>query len=122
MRKYGKGVAHGGTYTAQAMSLAAAEKTLTILRDTDGPGRIADYGKAMQDGMHKVLTRAASRTASPAIQSMSGLFFSAEAPTTYRNWKLSDYTFYDTHGGQPDRHGRDVRARQPRALVHQLRT
>jgi glutamate-1-semialdehyde 2,1-aminomutase len=30
---------------------------------------------------------------------MSGLFFSAEAPTTYRNWKLSDYTFYDTMAG-----------------------
>ena len=31
--------------------------------------------------------------------SMSGLFFSAQAPTTYRNWKLSDYTFYDTMAG-----------------------
>ncbi len=30
---------------------------------------------------------------------MSGLFFSATAPTTYRNWKLSDYTFYDTMAG-----------------------
>ena len=31
LRKYGKGVAHGGTYTAQAMSLAAAEKTLQLV-------------------------------------------------------------------------------------------
>ena len=28
MRKIGRGVAHGGTYTAHSVSLAAAEKTL----------------------------------------------------------------------------------------------
>jgi glutamate-1-semialdehyde 2,1-aminomutase len=99
MRKYGKGVAHGGTYTAQAMSLAAAEKTLTILRDTDALDRIAAYGKAMQEGMHKVLSRRGIPHSFTGHYSMSGLFFSAQAPTTYRNWKLSDYTFYDTMAG-----------------------
>ena len=44
MRNFGRGVAHGGTYTAQAMSLAAAEKTLTILRDTTALADIAAYG------------------------------------------------------------------------------
>jgi glutamate-1-semialdehyde 2,1-aminomutase len=99
LRKYGKGVAHGGTYTAQAMSLAAAEATLTILKDTDALKNIAAYGQAMQDGMHKVLTKRGIPHSFTGHQSMSGLFFSAEAPTTYRNWKLSDYTFYDTMAG-----------------------
>ncbi len=27
---------------------------------------------------------------------MSGLFFANEAPGNYRDWKSSDYTFYDT--------------------------
>src|SRR5215510_10159381 len=99
MRKYGKGVAHGGTYTAQAMSLAAAEKTLTILKDTDALDQIAAYGKAMQEGMHKVLSRRGIPHSFTGHYSMSGLFFSAQAPTTYRNWKLSDYTFYDTMAG-----------------------
>jgi glutamate-1-semialdehyde 2,1-aminomutase len=99
MRKYGKGVAHGGTYTAQAMSLAAAEKTLTLLRDTDVLDQIAAYGKAMQEGMHKVLTKRGIPHSFTGHYSMSGLFFSAQAPTTYRNWKLSDYTFYDTMAG-----------------------
>jgi glutamate-1-semialdehyde 2,1-aminomutase len=99
MRKYGKGVAHGGTYTAQAMSLAAAETTLTILKDTDALDRINAYGKAMQDGMHKVLSRRGIPHSFTGHGSMSGLFFSAQAPTTYRNWKLSDYTFYDTMAG-----------------------
>ncbi|WP_374652907.1 aspartate aminotransferase family protein [Dongia sp.] len=99
LRKFGKGVAHGGTYTAQAMSLAAAEATLTILKDTDALKDIASYGQAMQDGMHKVLVKRGIPHSFTGHQSMSGLFFSAEAPTTYRNWKLSDYTFYDTMAG-----------------------
>lgn len=99
LRKYGKGVAHGGTYTAQAMSLAAAEACLTILKDTDALANIAAYGQSMQDGMHKVLTKRGIPHSFTGHQSMSGLFFSAEAPTTYRNWKLSDYTFYDTMAG-----------------------
>lgn len=99
LRKYGKGVAHGGTYTAQAMSLAAAEATLKILKDTDALKNIASYGQGMQDGMHKVLVKRGIPHSFTGHQSMSGLFFSAEAPTTYRNWKLSDYTFYDTMAG-----------------------
>jgi glutamate-1-semialdehyde 2,1-aminomutase len=99
LRKYGKGVAHGGTYTAQAMSLAAAEATLTILKDTTALADIASYGQSMQDGMHKVLSKRGIPHSFTGHQSMSGLFFSAEAPTTYRNWKLSDYTFYDTMAG-----------------------
>jgi glutamate-1-semialdehyde 2,1-aminomutase len=99
LRKYGKGVAHGGTYTAQAMSLAAAEATLNILKNTDAFERISGYGKAMQEGMGKVLTKRGIPHSFTGHYSMSGLFFSAEAPTTYRNWKLSDYTFYDTMAG-----------------------
>jgi len=99
MRSYGKGVAHGGTYTAQAMSLAAAEKTLTILKDTTALADTASYGKAMQEGMHRVLSRRGIAHSFTGHYSMSGLFFSDTAPTTYRHWKLSDYTFYDTMAG-----------------------
>src|ERR1700746_1301164 len=44
MRKIGRGVAHGGTYTAHPVSLAAAEATLDILAHTDALERIAGYG------------------------------------------------------------------------------
>jgi glutamate-1-semialdehyde 2,1-aminomutase len=30
---------------------------------------------------------------------MFGLFFAPSAPDNYRDWKLSDYTFYDTMAG-----------------------
>src|SRR5246500_2468353 len=51
MRKIGKGVAHGGTYTAHSVSLAAAEKTLEILAETDALERIATYGTRLRAGM-----------------------------------------------------------------------
>src|SRR6202453_4561217 len=44
MRKIGRGVAHGGTYTAHPVSLAAADKTLEILDETDALEHIARYG------------------------------------------------------------------------------
>jgi glutamate-1-semialdehyde 2,1-aminomutase len=94
-RHFGHGVAHGGTYTAQAMSLAAAEKTLTILRDTTALADIADYGRRMQAGMKQVLDRRGIPHSFAGHPSMGGLFFRAQAPTNYRDWKLSDYSFYD---------------------------
>ena len=95
MRKFGKGVAHGGTYTAQAMSLAAAETTLTILRDTTTLADIATYGVAMQEGMSRVLDARGIAHSFTGHPSMGGLFFRETPPDNYRDWKQSDYSFYD---------------------------
>ena len=95
LRQFGHGVAHGGTYTAQAMSLAAAEKTLTILRDTTALADIASYGRRMQEGMTRILQRRGIPHSFAGHESMGGLFFNAKAPTNYRDWKNSDYSFYD---------------------------
>ncbi len=96
MRNYGRGVAHGGTYTAQAMSLGAAERTLTILRDTPALADIAAYGSAMQAGMSKILKARGIAHSFTGHPSMSGLFFKEVPPENYRDWKTSDYSFYDT--------------------------
>lgn len=95
MRNFGQGVAHGGTYTAQAMSLAAAERTLTILRDTTALADIAAYGRAMQRGMSDILSARGIAHSFTGHPSMGGLFFKETPPTNYRDWKTSDYTFYD---------------------------
>jgi glutamate-1-semialdehyde 2,1-aminomutase len=100
MRHYGRGVAHGGTYTAQAMSLAAAEKTLTILRDTTALADIAAYGKAMQEGIGRILSVRGVPHSFTGHHSMSGLFFRETPPDNYRDWKTSDYTFYDHLAGK----------------------
>jgi glutamate-1-semialdehyde 2,1-aminomutase len=96
MRKIGNGVIHGGTYTCHSVALAAAEKTLEILDETDALESIANYGTAMQDGMSKVLSEREIPHSFSGHPSMGGLFFNETAPGTYRDWLNSDYTFYDT--------------------------
>jgi len=97
MRQFGRGgVTHGGTYTGQCMSLAAAEKTLTILRDTKALDDVRRYGEALQSGMSRILSARGIPHSFAGHPSMGGLFFRETAPRNYRDWKRSDYTFYDT--------------------------
>ena len=95
MRKIGRGVAHGGTYTAHSVSLAAAEKTLEILDETDALERIADYGTRLRHGMSSILKARGIAHSFVGHPSMSGLYFAADPPRNYRDWKGSDYSFYD---------------------------
>ena len=95
MRKIGKGVAHGGTYTAHSVSLAAAEKTRDILEETDALERIAEYGTRLRQGMHAILGARGIAHSFVGHPSMSGLYFAKDPPRNYRAWKSSDYSFYD---------------------------
>ena len=95
MRKIGRGVAHGGTYTAHSVSLAAAERTLQILDETDALERIADYGTRLRSGMSSILKARGIAHSFVGHPSMSGLYFAHDPPRNYRDWKSSDYSFYD---------------------------
>ena len=95
MRKIGRGVAHGGTYTAHPVSLAAADKTLEILDETDALEHIASYGTQLRNGMSSILEARGIAHSFVGHPSMSGLYFAHDPPRTYRDWKGSDYTFYD---------------------------
>jgi glutamate-1-semialdehyde 2,1-aminomutase len=95
MRKIGDGVAHGGTYTAHSVSLAAAERCLQILDETDALETIAAYGTKLREGMSKILKARGIAHSFVGHPSMSGLYFAATPPRNYRDWKGSDYTFYD---------------------------
>lgn len=95
MRKIGRGVAHGGTYTAHSVSLAAADKTLEILDETDALERIAQYGTRLREGMSAILRARGIAHSFVGHPSMSGLYFAHEPPRNYRDWKSSDYSFYD---------------------------
>ena len=95
MRKIGKGVAHGGTYTAHSVSLAAAECCLKILDETTALADIATYGTKLREGMHNILTARGIPHSFVGHPSMSGLYFKADPPRNYRDWKGSDYSFYD---------------------------
>lgn len=95
MRRIGRGVAHGGTYTAHSVSLAAAERTLQILDETDALDRIARYGTSLREGMTAILRARGVAHSFVGHPSMTGLYFAHEPPRNYRDWKGSDYSFYD---------------------------
>jgi glutamate-1-semialdehyde 2,1-aminomutase len=95
MRKLGRGVAHGGTYTAHPVSLAAAARTLQILDESDALERLAAYGTRLRNGMSSILKSRGIAHSFVGHPSMSGLYFAHQPPRTYRDWKSSDYTFYD---------------------------
>ncbi|MEE3236782.1 MAG: aminotransferase class III-fold pyridoxal phosphate-dependent enzyme, partial [Pseudomonadota bacterium] len=96
MRTVGDGVVHGGTYTAHAVSLAAANKTLEILEETDALKTIERYGSDLRDGLSKILNAKGIEHSFVGHPSMLGVFFSAEPPEDYRAWANTDYAFYDT--------------------------
>jgi glutamate-1-semialdehyde 2,1-aminomutase len=89
------GVAHGGTYTAHSVPLAAAEKTLEILDETDALERIEAYGRRLQAGIGEVLNASEVPHVFVGHPSMASLFFSETAPSNYRDWAKSDYTLYE---------------------------
>jgi glutamate-1-semialdehyde 2,1-aminomutase len=95
MRHIGDGVVHGGTFTAHSVSLAAAAKTLQILDETSALADIEDYGLKLQSGLSEILDRRGIPHSFAGHPSMMGLFFAAQAPRDYREWKHSDYAFYD---------------------------
>jgi len=91
----GDDVVHGGTFTGHSVSLAAANRTLQILDETDALQSIANYGLQLQAGVSSILVERSvphSFTGHPALM---GLFFAAEPPSDYRGWVESDYAFYD---------------------------
>jgi glutamate-1-semialdehyde 2,1-aminomutase len=95
MRQVGDGVIHGGTYTCHSVALAAAEKTLEILDESNALETIADYGSSLQIGMSKILDAKGIPHSFTGHPSMGGLFFNEAAPGNYRDWLDSDYSFYD---------------------------
>ena len=89
------GAAHGGTYTAHSVSMAAAERCLQILDETPALATLAAYGESLKSGMKQILDRRGIVHSFSGHPSMFGLFFAPQPPNDYRAWKKSDYSFYD---------------------------
>jgi glutamate-1-semialdehyde 2,1-aminomutase len=92
--RYG-GASHGGTYTAHSVSLAAAEECLRILDETPALETLAAHGSALMAGISDILNARGIVHSYTGHPSMFGLFFAEKAPDNYRDWKTSDYSFYD---------------------------
>jgi glutamate-1-semialdehyde 2,1-aminomutase len=106
MRQIGDQVVHGGTYTAHSVSLAAAEKTLSILAETPVLADIASYGEKLQAGLGRILSARNIPHCFVGHPSMGGMFLADKAPTNYREWVQSDYTYYEALA--PELHSRGV--------------
>ena len=104
MFRYG-GAAHGGTYTAHSVSLAAAERCLQILDETPALETIAAYGENLKVGIRNILDRRGIVHSFSGHSSMFGLFFAPKPPIDYRAWKKSDYGFYDNMAQHMQDHG-----------------
>lgn len=89
------GASHGGTYTAHSVSLAAAEETLRILDETPALETLAAYGERLKRGISQILDARQITHSYSGHPSMFGLFFAEKPPGNYRDWKRSDYSFYD---------------------------
>jgi glutamate-1-semialdehyde 2,1-aminomutase len=93
MRRIGNGVVQGSTYAVHPVSLAAADKTLEIIDETDVLEQIARYGWRMREGMSQVLSRRGIPHAFVGPPSMSGLCFGESPPCSGRDRNAVDDAF-----------------------------
>ena len=96
MRRIGDGVAHGGTFTAHSVSLAAAAKTLEILDETTALADIERYGRNLQAGLSRILDARGIPHSFTGAPGTHGSVLRRKAAGNYREWVHSDYEFYDT--------------------------
>ena len=76
--------------------LAAAEKTLEILSETDTLEQIANYGSRLQEGMSEILSGRGIAHVFTGHPSMGGLFFTESVPRNYREWATTNYDLYNS--------------------------
>jgi glutamate-1-semialdehyde 2,1-aminomutase len=102
MRRIGgdNGIAQGGTYAAHPVPLAAVEKTLEILDETDTLEQIAAYGLRLQAGISGILSGRGIAHVFSGHPSMGGLFFTETVPRNYREWATTDYALYNSLAGE----------------------
>ena len=94
------GIAQGGTYAGHPVPLAAAEKTLEILDETDALEQIAAYGRRLQSGLTEILDRRGIAHVFVGHPSMGGLFLTEKPPRNYRDWADNDTELYNTMAGK----------------------
>ena len=92
---YKRQVLHGGTFTAHSVAISAANKTLEILQTTDALETVANYGTKLKEGISEILTKRDIAHSFTGHPSMSGLFFSESPPTNARDFRYSNYPFYE---------------------------
>jgi glutamate-1-semialdehyde 2,1-aminomutase len=108
-------MAHGGTYSGNAVGAAAAAATLEILETEPILQTINQRGKTLMSGLGEILTDASLPHAITGVPSMFGLLLgSDQAPHDFRQYAEGDAHLYEQialglirRGVQPDSDGRE---------------
>ncbi len=95
MGQVGSGITHGGTFSGNRLSMAAADMTLNILQNTDALDRVRQNGEKLQTAMGEVLSHYDLEFIFSGHPSMFSFMFAAEAPKEYRDWKSHDNWLYE---------------------------
>jgi glutamate-1-semialdehyde 2,1-aminomutase len=91
----GRGVAQGGTYCSNAVGIAAADVTLSILEDGQVLQGIAGQGHKLQDGIRKVLGEAGIPHQIQGPGAMFGVLFMEEKPIEFRDMRRHNAALYE---------------------------
>lgn len=88
------GVVHGGTYTANLISLKAANATLKVLSETDALATVDRVGAEIMKVLGSVFTAAGVEHRFAGPPAMFGIHFTPYVPTNYRDWKRENGDLY----------------------------
>jgi glutamate-1-semialdehyde 2,1-aminomutase len=95
MEQIGQGIAHGGTFTGNRVSLTAANATLDILQNTNALETVTQRGIQLQEAITEVLERFGRPFAISGHPSMFGFWFSEQPPREHRDWIATDHVLYN---------------------------
>jgi len=87
--------AHGGTYCGNVVGTAAADATLEIIAQGEALSTVEARGKALMEGLGRILTEADIPHHILGVPAMFGIVFCEEEPTDYRTWAASDNDLYE---------------------------
>ncbi len=105
--------AHGGTYSANSVGMAAADATLDLLSSQPIIETINARGQSLMDGFEEILGRSGIEHSIHGAPSMFGIAFgTSESPKNWREYSNTDTALYEeigmelSHQGiQPDADG-----------------
>lgn len=91
----GEGVAHGGTYTGNAVGVAAADATLDLLQDKPILETIAERGLKLQAGLKRIFEDADIPVLVTGHPNMFALSVGVNKLTDQRDWAKSEHEYYE---------------------------
>lgn len=106
-------VFHGGTYSGNVSSTAAADATLELIQNGEVFSKIQQVGRMIQDGVREICSRHGVAVRINGAPGMFGICFTDQQPKDWRellaqgNWELSEkiYAYMVAHGVMPEPRG-----------------